>query len=476
MNLQELFIPKLSKLKTKAYRSKRLDKIRQALKDEGFKGVEYKNKIYRAKEDIKREIANGIVRKYYKPNTKHKLVFQNHIKENNLLPLFHTSDNAHFQVPPSIQTDIQFTNYISKQNLFSTVFPEFKCFDRGKWEPCIFLKTNVGWITQDTQGYYRYCSKNVHTGVIFGFSLLDLLEIIYAGEFIGTPIGYQMARNRLATILNVSYQDYEFFAQQKVKYQNNLKIIQSASEWKYLYPHLYAMTRKQFYILDELQQFASHHITERKHAIQDNAVFFVSVRQIAKKIEENRAKSRNASTFAVAINLFATLGLLYKVPPEILKYKEDLLQIATNIQGNNAHYHLINFLTIPVYNEELLTKAEKKAKRLRKYKVTTAKKITWANLNRVFGEKTANSIVNVRKVSIMNMHPNTLQKMAEERLEEFPWEVLEMKGRFSEETWEDNPYCLWESSLFKMTADDLYKQAVQHFKTYDEDNDFFEEN
>lgn len=167
---------------------------------------------------LEREIENGIYHKYYKPTQKHKQVFQNYILEHELLPLFQISDNADYQLPPSILTECQFTNHITKQNLFSTVLPEFKRFYEGKWEPCIFTNADVGWITRDNDGYYRYCSKSIKTGVIFGLSLLDLIEIAHAHEFVGTDIGYIIARKSLATILNISYRDFDFVKQQKAKY------------------------------------------------------------------------------------------------------------------------------------------------------------------------------------------------------------------------------------------------------------------
>ncbi|MFE8698269.1 hypothetical protein ACFYKT_18255 [Cytobacillus sp. FJAT-53684] len=158
----------------------------------GYEGAEYKNKVFHA-----------------------------HILEQNLLPLFRTPDNIHYQLPQSIKTDIQFTNQISKQNLFSTIFPEFNRFDEGNWQPCILTKNNVGWITKDKDGYYRYRSKSSITGVIYGFSLLDLIEISHIGEYIGTKLTYQTDRKWLATILNLSYRDFNFVKQQKVKYQRN---------------------------------------------------------------------------------------------------------------------------------------------------------------------------------------------------------------------------------------------------------------
>ena len=76
------------------------------------------------------------------------------------------------------------------------------------------------------------------------------------------------------------------------------------------------------------------------------------------------------------MNLFCTLGFLHKLPSKTLQCKEELLQIAHSIQGDKKHHHLINFMTVPHYDNETLRKAEKTAKRLRRFNITTAKDIT----------------------------------------------------------------------------------------------------
>jgi len=69
---------------------------------------------------------------------------------------------------------------------------------------------------------------SIKTGVVFGLSLLDLFEIAHVHEFVGTDMGYIIARKSLATFLNVSYRDFDFVKQQKLKYQSNLTNISEA--------------------------------------------------------------------------------------------------------------------------------------------------------------------------------------------------------------------------------------------------------
>lgn len=481
MTLDELFKPKLSKAKQKAYKSKELEKRANKLREEGYEGVEYKNKVFQAKKELEREIKKGIFRKYYKPNGTHKQIFHAHILKHNLLPLFTPSNDIHYHLPQSVKTDIQFTHHISRQNLFSTVFPSFKRFDEGSFQPCIFTKDHVGWIAQDKDGYYRYYSKNLRTGVIFGFSMLDLIEISHIGEHVGTKLAYQKARTWLAILLNVSYQDFNFVDNQKTKYQENLTIIDEALEWKDLYPNLFTIIKSQLYVLVELHEFASRHISEKRHSIQKDAVFFVSTRKLCEDYKEKYKEEHNVekkiahSTFAAAINLFATLGLLRKIPSDILKSKSDLLQIAKEIQGSKTHHHLINFMTIPLYNEDLMKRAEKTAKRLRKFKITTAKDVTNERLKKALGEKKASKIINVREVSMQNIHPDKLQEMAKKELEEFPWEAIEEsmeKGLKATEL--ENCLHAFESPLYQMSEEELYERSMQHFEIQEEENEWEE--
>ena len=75
-------------------------------------------------------------------------------------------------------------------------------------------------------------------------------------------------------------------------------------------------------------------------------------------------------------------------------------------------------MTIPSYNEELLAKAERIAKRLRKNKITTAKDITRNSLIGVFGIKRADEIIEPR--GLMSMPADELYQLALQQEEQSP--------------------------------------------------------
>lgn len=429
MDIQSLFSSRsLTEKQKKKYLYTELDKRREKLKEEGCEGVDYKNKVYRTKLHLKREIKNGIIRRYRKPVYYYKSIFHKHILDNNLTHLFKTAQDINYTPPSSVRTHKEFANHITKQNLISSVFPAFKRFDKGGRQACIFISSNIGWISKDDKGYYRYCSKNEKTGIIFGFSLLDLIEISLEHEFTDEKQTYINTRNRLATILNCKYSEIEFEEQQKERYLNNLSIIDDIDTLKQGYPNLHSLIKSQVYVLKKLHSFAMANITEKQHAINKQAVFFVSTRTLQKNLEENDLIIKHPPTLAAAINLFAVLGLLYKIPSEIVKNNEFLHRIALKIQGDNKKYYLMNFMTIPHYDEKLFTKAERVAKKLKKNKITTAKDISRSSLIRVFGVKKANQIIQER--SVMAKSANELYELAKLATQDMPDEAF--NNRYSE--------------------------------------------
>ncbi|MQR93699.1 hypothetical protein [Fictibacillus phosphorivorans] len=424
MSIQALFTPKLSKKVKQKYLYTELKKRKLEFEKEGLSGIEYKNKVLGAKTELEREIKNGIIRKYIKPTTEHKRIFHKHILDHNLHNLFTTAINVPHQLPPAIRSHVDFTSYISKQNLFSTIFPAFERFDQGGRQPCVFTKENVGWTTKDDKGYYHYCSKSERTGVIYGFSLLDIVEIVFEEPLMGTSLAYINARRRIANVLNIQYNELDFQLQQEDKYSNNLTLIKDIDTIKQNFPNLHSLIKSQLYVLKKLHTFAMSNIMEQRHAVNKEAVFFVSTRTLMKDLKENYNIEKSHTTIASAINLFATLRLLHKIPSEKLQSKEFLYNIAIEIRKDNIEYNLINFMTIPFYDFDRLTKAENIAKRLLRNNIKTAKQITRASLLKVFGEKKANKVFGVKIVNIRNMSPEELYELSIRVLQDVPIDAI----------------------------------------------------
>ena len=411
MNIENLFKPpKLSEEERKKYFYGKLEKEIEELRDQGYSGIDYKNRVYFVKRKIERQKENGVVSKYNRPSHQQKNIFHEHLITNELQYSFEIAKDIRYHLPESVRSHSDFINHISKVNLFSLVFPELQRFDNGGRQPCIFTNKNVGWISKGEKGYYRYFTKREQTGMVYGFSLLDLFEVAYGGEFSNKDIAYRQARTELALSLNCQYSERDFEIQQKQKYFNNLCIVENLKSVSESYPTLHRLIKNQLYVLQKLHFIAKDNIMEKRHSIKNEAVFFVSTTTLQKVFAENHNKQRQRSTIACAINLFVTLGLLNKIPSETLKKNETLFTIALNIRGGHQEYRFINFMTIPYYDEELLSKAEKIAKQLKKNKITTAKQITRSKLIEIFGIKKANEVIEAG--SLMSLSDDALLQMA----------------------------------------------------------------
>jgi hypothetical protein len=424
MSIQALFTPRLTKKSKQKYLYKELNKRKLEFEKEGLSGIEYKNKVLGAKTKLEGEIKNDIIRMYSKPTTEHKRIFHKHILDHNLHNLFTTPENVPHQLPTTIRSHVDFTSYVSKQNLFSTIFPTFERFDQGGRQACIFTNDNVGWTTKDDKGYYHYCSKSEKTGRIFGFSLLDIVEIVFEEPLLGSSLAYINARRRIADVLNIQYIELDFQLQQEDKYSNNLSLIKDIDTIKQNLPNLYSLINSQLYVLKKLHTFAMANIMEQRHAIKKEAVFFVSTRTLMKDFKENYNIEKSHTTIASAINLFATLRLLHKIPSEKLQSKEFLYNIALEIRKDNIEYNLINFMTVPFYDFDRLAKAENIAKRLLRNNIKTAKQITRVSLLKVFGEKKANEVFGVKIVNIRNMSAEELYELSLREQQDFPIDAI----------------------------------------------------
>jgi hypothetical protein len=418
MCLESLFAPQILTDKERSnYLNSKLEKTMNKFKKEGLSGNKYKNKVYWAKIEIEEGMKSGNVNKYIKPNDSHKLTFRNHIISHNLLSLFKMNENAHYHLPVKIRTHNNFTNYICKQNLFSLIFPNFKKFDKGGRNTCIFTSNNIGWISKDYKGYFRYYSKCEKTGITFGFSIFDLIEIVYDECNLGSTTSYQKARRLVATILHIQYNELEFVMQEEDKYDSNIKVLLDQKLLKEMYPNLFILIKNHLCVLTELHIFAKNHIMKKQYAIKKNSVFFVATRTIENILIQQNIK-KDHSTISSAINIFATLELLQKVPSKTIKNNQYLYNVALKMRKDKK-YKLINCMSIPMYNEKVLKKAEKMAIQLRKNNITNVKRLSKVKLIKIFGEKKANEVI--EEISLYKIDANELYELAKLKSPEYPF-------------------------------------------------------
>lgn len=288
--------------------------------------------------------------------------------------------------------------------MFSTIFPQLRVIEEKKNNKCVFYPKNKAWIAKGQDGVYRYFTRR-EGGRHASFSLFDMMEV-NQGKGTGTVAGINNARKEVARVLNAQYYGLKFEKETQDKYINNIEMIENEADLKRDYPSLYKMVGKQLYILEKLHTIALTSVIDKKTAIKKEAVFFASTRSL-----QEFFNTKSHTTFAKAINLFTTLNLLNKHDSTEIDKDSDLYATALQIRSHNEHFNLINFLSLPFYNDKLLARAERIAKKLVKGKITNMDKITEKTLEAVLGKKEAEKVYG-KETNINKMTEDELYELA----------------------------------------------------------------
>lgn len=154
--------------------------------------------------------------------------------------------------------------------------------------------------------------------------------------------------------------------------QQNLQTIRTVLSDNTVYPHLFKVTKR---ILDYLCDFLTY-ADEKKPIGKMNQQFYASCKHLSKRFQYGSYQSWSRN-----LNVFVTLGLIKRVPPE------KVLLEWTRSEGKKV----VNFYTIPPYTENDLEQADRIAKKLRdnNFRLGSFSKIY---LIKVFGQKFANQV------------------------------------------------------------------------------------
>lgn len=407
-----LFKPELTEKLKQKYFYERLNKKKNELKKEGLEGQVYGKELHNFTEMLKKEIANGIIIQKMELTPARKRSMREYLAKTG--KTLTTAKNTHYELPNHIRTHTDFVHHVvRKEGMFSRIFPTLKKFEGVGRNKCILYPKNTAWISKGEDGIYRYFTKREGGRYAF-FSILDMMEINY-GKGVGLISGLNYARREIARVLNASYYGLEFELETQAKYVSNIERIELEGDLKRDYPSLYKLVGKQLYILLKLHTIALASVIDKKTAIKKQAVFFASTRLLQEQFE---AKSH--TTFSKAINLFATLNLIDKHDPKGINTESKLYETALQIRSENEYFNLINFLSIPLYDDSLLAKAEKTAKRLIKNKITNMDLITRKSLTTAINEKKANEVYGQAEFNIDKLSTDELYKLAQKHAPEYP--------------------------------------------------------
>lgn len=174
-----------------------------------------------------------------------------------------------------------------------------------------------------------------------------------------------------------------------VKIEWNLEQLSNEEQVQETYPFLYRVIKQRLNYLEKLIDDSRDKRFSLVARIEGNYYFFASARYLASKY------SRSYNTWNRNISIFCTLGLVNKVQTDNRMVERratrETKALAKKLNIDHEKLSPPNYYTIPIYNDELLTDANGRAKVLldNNFRVNGFSKNF---LIRVFGQEFADSI------------------------------------------------------------------------------------
>lgn len=148
-----------------------------------------------------------------------------------------------------------------------------------------------------------------------------------------------------------------------VKIEWNLKQLSNEKQSEKKYPFLHRLIKRRIHFLIRLIEYSREKIVSPVARLEGNYYFFVSSRYLASKY------SGSYNTWNRNISIFCTLGLLNKIKYDKTnnlrterKANKERKSLAKRMNIDYKKLPPINFYTIPIYNDELLKEANRRAK------------------------------------------------------------------------------------------------------------------
>lgn len=395
------------KVKEKQYRKQlRINRLKKRMKAEGANGKEIRGAVYKLKHLEDKKIEEGIQTKYVKPGKNEKILLAKGLfQSNNLEVLITTNSIAEHKItiPEKITKHKEFMEYMQTLD-FRFYFGGFQNWNINEKRACIFFEGNKAWVKQDDKGVYRYYSKDEEKHTVHGLNIFDMIEIREGAE-IGSIYSMNNARRRLASDLGIVYSERQWEILQEKKYEKNIGIIQRADvEIKRDFPNLYEFVKSYLHLLEHLNEWGFKHVLEKEQSFREESVFFQSTTHMEQIV------GRDQTVCSRAINMFTVLGLIKKVRDE--DAPNSLMSVAQAIRGGRNEFRLVNFYTVPALNHQILSEAEERVERLKRYGITSMTHISKRRVAECFSEGFAKKVY-VKPISIREQ---LLEKSIKEHL------------------------------------------------------------
>lgn len=213
-------------------------------------------------------------------------------------------------------------NIREKNSLESVELTRLLNMKLNEYTKCLFIENQFAWISENEFGKQRYFTKGHLT---YGLDIYDLLSIYF-------NCTYSQLSNYL---LDYGYDPVDKSKKlSRLKYDNNINQVIELIETN---EDLNKILKGKIEIYVALNDFAkTNSLTFNKY--KDEQIFFISTRFLKERYE----LSYSISTINQVINLYALVGLIYKVPEEELKNNDVYKAYAVNPKKAP-----INFYSIP---------------------------------------------------------------------------------------------------------------------------------
>ncbi|MEI0739003.1 hypothetical protein VQ056_24215 [Paenibacillus sp. JTLBN-2024] len=396
-----------SEIKEKQFRKqKRINRLKNKMEAEGATGKEIKSAVYKLKNLEDKRIVNGTQSQYIMPGKNEKVLLAKGLFQSNNLEVLTTTNSISehkITIPEKITKHIEFMEYMQTLD-FRFYFCGFQNWNINETRACIFFEGNKAWIKQDDKGVYRYYSKDAEKHTVQGLNIFDLIEIREGAE-IGSIYSMNNARRTLVSDLGIVYFERQWEILQEKKYEKNMNIILRADiEIQRDFPNLFGFIKSYLPLLEHLNEWGFRHILKKEESFQEESVFFQSTTHMEKIV------GRDQTVCSRAVNMFAVLNLINKIREEDIP--SSLMNVAQAIRGGRNEFRLVNFYTVPAINHQVLSEAEERVGRLKRYGITSMTHISKKKVEECFSKAFAEKVY----VKPMSIREQLLEKSLEEHL------------------------------------------------------------
>ncbi|MFD1173939.1 hypothetical protein [Oceanobacillus picturae] len=388
-SLDHIFQPKVTKRHLRKKASKNIKEEERRLNNLGVPREIAERGLNTFRFTEMKKVERGVLTGWEKVRGNQKNDMRKYLIHYNRLETL-TIQNTNLILPRSVKSHEDFTRYVLRENMFSDIFIELQQYKEKRSFPCILFPGNWASVSKDGKGIYHYFT-NRPEGISVSLNIFDLIEITCSRE--GQTFAYH--RRKLIDILGCSYPEQKWEEKQFNKIRTNLNSIKNAKEnWETQYPSLFKLTQSYLDILLTLNSYSEKYVNSKQFSYKKETLFFISSRYLANNLNRDPVNVRRA------INMFACLRIIEKVPPDVQGFPHKFLQSAIRIRGGVTNNKLVTFFIIPKITKKLLKDAEIKAKKLLKNKISNINKLNGRKVAEIFDDDFAKSIYYAKEMDI----------------------------------------------------------------------------